>query len=192
MDKPVHNKGMKVNGNELLQDFGIIAISVVVAILLVQNGIIEQFVALTKDTYIIGSFIAGILFTSAFTLPISTVALVEIANESGHPFIVSSVGALGAVIGDLLLFYFIRDNLAKNLQAIFSTPKLKRLSSVFHLKMFRWITPLIGALIIISPLPDELGLALLGLAHFKATSLIPISLSMNFLGILAITYFLHF
>ena len=186
------NRTKKENFRELKQEAGIIVLSVIVAVLLVKSGAIEQFITLTKDAYLIGSFIAGIFFTSAFTLPLSTVALVEIAQNSGHPVMVSIVGAMGGVVGDLILFFFIRDNLGKNLETLIKTSKLKRWSSIFHLKFFRYLTPLIGALIIASPLPDELGLAMMGFSRMRTSLLIPISYSMNLLGILAVISLLHF
>lgn len=54
------------------------------------------------------------------------------------------------------------------------------------MKVFRWITFFLGALVISSPLPDELGLAMMGLSKAKMSTLIPVSLIFNSLGILAI------
>ena len=45
---------------------------------------------------------------------------------------------------------------------------------------------MLGALIIASPLPDELGLAMMGVARIKLRVLIPISLVLNFAGIVLI------
>ena len=48
--------------------------------------------------------------------------------------------------------------------------------------------PLTGAIIIASPLPDELGLAMMGLSRVPIAAFIPISYTMNFLGILLIEF----
>ncbi len=186
------DKAQRASVKELKRDGAIIILSLFVAVLLVKSGAILQFVTWTKDAYIIGSFVAGIFFTSAFTLPISTVALVEIAEVSGQPFTVTFIGALGAVLGDLLLFFFIRDSLGASLKIMLGASRVKRWSSIFHLKLFRYLTPLLGALIIASPLPDELGLAMMGFSRMHIGLLIPISYSMNFLGILVVTSLLHF
>ncbi|KKR47070.1 MAG: hypothetical protein UT80_C0011G0001, partial [Parcubacteria group bacterium GW2011_GWC1_40_13] len=65
----------------------------------------------------------------------------------------------------------------------------KRLFSIFRPKLFKWLIPFIGALIIASPLPDEAGLAMMGLSKMKTSVFIPISFALNFLGILAIGLF---
>ena len=46
--------------------------------------------------------------------------------------------------------------------------------------------PVLGTLVIASPLPDELGVAMLGLAKTDKKSFLIISYLGNFLGILAI------
>ena len=178
---------------ELVRDIGIIVISIVTAILLVKSGLIEEVMNATKDAYLLGSFVAGFFFTSAFTTPLAVVALIEIAEVSGHPLLVALVGALGGLLGDLCLFLFIRDSFGENLRIMLESSKWRRWSKIFHLKLFRWITPLIGGILIASPLPtDELGLAMMGLSKTKTALLVPISYSMNFLGILFIVLVFHF
>jgi hypothetical protein len=53
----------------------------------------------------------------------------------------------------------------------------------------KWISPILGALIIASPLPDEFGLALLGLSRTRISILIPVSFIMNFLGVYLLLWF---
>lgn len=63
---------------------------------------------------------------------------------------------------------------------------IKRIKAVFRLRFFRWLTWLLGGLIIASPLPDELGIGLLGFSKMKLAAFIPLSLIFNSLGILVI------
>jgi hypothetical protein len=49
----------------------------------------------------------------------------------------------------------------------------------------------LGALIIASPLPDEFGLALMGISRMRALVLMPISFVMNALGIYCIIWMVH-
>ena len=90
------------------------------------------------------------------------------------------------MFGDVLLFLFIRDTLATDLKEILRTSSYRRFIAHFHGGALRWISPVIGALIIASPLPDELGIGLMGLSRLKSIYMIPISFAMNFLGIIAI------
>src|SRR5262249_43219313 len=50
----------------------------------------------------------------------------------------------------------------------------------------RWLSFFVGGLIIASPLPDELGIGLLGVARLRTAWFVLLSYAFNFLGILAI------
>jgi hypothetical protein len=60
-----------------------------------------------------------------------------------------------------------------------------------HLGFMKWLSPIVGALIIASPLPDEFALTLMGLSKVRLAVLIPISFIMNMLGIYFIVWFSH-
>jgi hypothetical protein len=53
-------------------------------------------------------------------------------------------------------------------------------------RRFRRVLPFIGALIIASPFPDEIGLALIGLSTLSRAQFLLLSYVMNTLGVLAI------
>ncbi len=148
-------------------------------------GALTQFLTVSEEQAYIGSFIAGIFFTSVFTLAPATVALVELSNNA-MPFTIALWGALGAMLGDLLLFLFIRDVFSNDLESVFHISKLKRLVMRPHRGFLRWLLPVVGAFIIASPLPDELGLAIMGASRTRTIIILPICFIMNFFGILAI------
>lgn len=177
---------MAKNTNGLLVDFVIIALSVVIAVVLVKTHVLITILTSTKELEFLGSFIAGMFFTSAFTTAPAIVTLGEIARVDSL-FLTAIVGALGAVVGDLIIFRFIRDRFSEHLMELLKHQAgAKRMKALFKIKMFRWITFLMGGLIIASPLPDELGISILGFSKMRMRSFVPISLSFNFLGILAI------
>jgi hypothetical protein len=93
------------------------------------------------------------------------------------------------MIGDLILFLFIRDRFADDLAASFKPSLARHILSSFHLGFLKWLAPVVGALIIASPLPDELGLGLMGISKTKIAILLPVSFVMNFLGICALVWF---
>jgi hypothetical protein len=51
---------------------------------------------------------------------------------------------------------------------------------------FGWLAPVVGALVIASPLPDELGITLLGIARLRNWQFVVLSFIFNFAGIFAI------
>lgn len=176
-------------GRRFARDLIIVAVSIALAVFLVRLGILREFLTRTAGFEILASFTAGIFFTSAFTIIPAGLALSEIA-AAGNIFSVAFWGALGAVLGDLLIFFFIRDTFAEDLTGFLKRFKIRFTLESFHLGFLKWMAPLLGGLIIASPLPDELGLTLMGLSKTKVAVLIPIAFCMNFLGILALGYFL--
>ena len=175
----------KARMGNLWRDVVIIAFGIVITLLLVRMGALEQLLTASEEQVYIGSFIAGIFFTSVFTIAPASIALAEIAT-SAPPLSVAIWGALGAMLGDLLLFLFIRDVFTEDVQEFVGIKKIRRLFARSHVGFIRWLAPVVGAIIIASPLPDELGLALLGIARTKTSVVLPIAFCLNFLGILAI------
>lgn len=176
----------KLEKHFLLQDAAIIFISVLVAVILAKTGILKNLLTSTKEYELFGGFISGMFFTSVFTTPPATVALGEIARVDGI-IMTAVVGALGAVVGDLVIFRFIRDRFAEHLLELVGHKSLgRRFKALLKLRYFRWFTFLLGGLIIASPLPDELGVSLLGFSKMRMSWFIPLSFVCNFIGIILI------
>ncbi len=174
----------------LIRDLTLLILSIFVAVLLVRTHSIDWILNSTKEMKLVGAFIAGMFFTSAFTTPLSIVALGEISLNT-PPLQVAVVAALGALIGDLVIFTFIKDTFAKDVQDFLKAHPQKKLRSLFKFRIFRWLTAFIGALVIASPLPDEVGLAMMGFSRMSVAILIPVSFVMNFIGILLIALVAH-
>jgi len=169
-----------------IKDILIILGSIIVAIALVKSGALVHLLTLTKELELFGSFIAGMFFTSVFTTAPAIVTLGEIAKVQSV-VLTAVFGAVGSVLGDLIIFRFIRDNLAEHLAEILRHEKpSKRVRMLFKLKVFRWLTFMLGGFILASPLPDELAVSIFGFLHIKTKWFIPISFVFNFFGILAI------
>lgn len=171
--------------HHFIHDLGVVAISILVAILLAKSGIINSLLSHTVGWEILGALVAGFFFTSAFTTSPSIVALGQI-SAANSLWLTALVGACGAVLGDFVLFRFFRDEIVQDLEYLAKVTHANRLAHIFHLKLFRWVMPFVGALIIASPLPDELGLALLGLSHVSTKKFFPITFIFNFIGIVII------
>jgi len=169
----------------LIKDLIIIILSVLAAIVIVKTGIVENFLASVSGFKYIASFLAGIFFASLFTVAPATVVLAEIA-QSASVIWVAVLGGLGALVGDLIIFRFIESRLTQDVSYLLSKSRNEKLKSILHLRLFRWSMVLFGALVIASPLPDEIGLAMMGLSKVKTLLFIPISFSLNAFGILII------
>ncbi len=170
-----------------IRDSTIIILSVILAIVIAQLDLIEKLLSISENIRVIGSFVGGLFFTSIFTTAPAIVFLGEI-SQIEPIFIVALIGAIGAVCGDLLIFYLFRDHVADDLDGLMNRIKNNPIKSLFQNSNLRWIGILAGALIIASPLPDELGIAMMGISRLKLNVFIPISFTFNFLGILAIGF----
>lgn len=174
-----------------IQDVGLIGLSIAAAILLVRSGTLENLLFSASSAWLTGAFVSGMFFTSIFTTAPAIAVLATIA-EHQNPLMVALVGALGSLVGDSVMFLFARDRLASYLEAILEHEMhTRRLAAIFRMRMFRYLTFFIGALIIASPLPDELGIALLGFSRLNTRYFAPLSFLANFAGIAMIGFLVH-
>jgi hypothetical protein len=169
----------------LLQDALAIAASIWAAWAIVHFNLVHAALAQAGDATIWASLIAGLFFTSLITTAPAIAVLGELM-VGANLFVVALVGALGAVAGDYLIFAFVRDRISQDAGYLLRGPRFRRMFHIFRQPHFRRVLPVIGALIIASPLPDELGLALLGFSRMDRRYFFAISYSMNFIGILLI------
>lgn len=170
----------------LVHDLALIALSVTCAVVLVQSGMLAHALSAVQGIQFLESFVAGLFFTSIFTAAPAIVALGELAQT--HSLVgVVFFGALGSVIGDMIMFRFVRDRFAEHLMVLVQHRGVgKRARALFRLKLFRWLSFFVGGVIIASPLPDELGIGLLGAAHMKMPWFVLLSFVFNCIGILLI------
>lgn len=174
------------SNSSLSRDILIIAGSLSVAWALVETQALYALLASVRGLEFVGSFIAGIFFTSVFTTAPAIVALGEIAR-SNELLPVALLGGLGAVLGDLVIFRFVKDRFSTHVLELLKHRGIgRRIGAFFRLKLFRWFSFFVGGLIIASPLPDELGIGLLGFSKMRLSSFIPLSFFFNFIGILLI------
>lgn len=188
----MQKKGVKQKKNAyaIVRDVVMIGVGIFIAILLSKLGVIDYVIYLFRDYYSITAFLAGMFFTSIFTLAPASVTLIHLSQNSP----VSGVilwGSLGAVCGDMILFFFIKDRFAVDFKKYFKPHHIKYVMKSMHFGFMRWLSPVIGALLIASPLPDEFGITLLGMSKIKTAVLIPITFFMNMLGIYLLIQFSH-
>src|SRR3989338_8904963 len=174
----------------LRQDFFILLASIAVAWAIVHFGIVETLLLYTGDGVLLTGFIAGMFFTSVMTTA-PAIAVLGVLSFHINPLALAIAGGLGAVCGDYLIFAFVRDRLGDDFAYLIKRTGTPRFFKIFHRKSFRWVLPFIGGLIIASPLPDELGLALLGLARMRTGRFLLLSFALNSAGILLIALAAH-
>lgn len=136
----------------------------------------------------LGVFIVGALFTFGFTAAPATALFLVIAKE--HSFVTAGlIGGLGALIGDLLIFSFIRVSFADEINRLSKERFVKLFNGNIPNHFKRYILPVFAGFIIASPLPDEIGITLLAAYKSISFELFTImSFVLNTLGIYFVLY----
>lgn len=158
---------------------------IAVAIILSQTPQFHSSIISLAGLSYIGALILGIFFVSTFTVATSIIALVYL-SEALNPLYIAFFAGTGALIGDYLIFRFVRNSLTSELQALLDKiPYFRRhhLTKLIHHKHLAWFMPFIGALIIASPFPDEVGVSLLGVSKINPWRFAFVSFVLNAGGI---------
>ena len=174
----------------MIFDATVIVASILLAMILAKGPYVDNLIVSTKTYYVFTSFIAGLFFTSIFTTAPAITVLAKLSLLHS-PFIIALIGGIGALIGDLIIFSFIKGHIREDVEYFLKRSKSTRIKHIFKHRFFRWSLAFLGAIIIASPLPDELGLALMGLSNVRTNRFILISLSFNIIGILFIGFVAH-
>lgn len=173
---------MKLFKNYKYKGLTLIAISIFLTIFLAENAFLNQAVFNISGIPILGSFIAGILYVSASTAPFGVFLLLGLSKNLPTIEIAIFAG-LGGVLADFVLFRFFRGDIIGEITPIYNRFGGKILTKLMRHRLLRWILPIIGAIIIASPFPDELGIALMGLSKIKNFQFVILSLFLDITGV---------
>ncbi len=134
----------------------------------------------------LGAFIAGMMFVSTFGFATGAVMLLVLA-EKLNAFELALIAGAGGVLGDFMIFRFVKDKLIDEVKPIYDSLDHKHhLEKILHTKHFRWMLPVIGSAIIASPIPDELGVSLLGIAKMKTWEFLMLAFVLDFASVFII------
>lgn len=156
--------------------------SIAIAALIAHTPTFHSWVLSLGNFSYIGALIAGAFFTSTLTVTLSGFVLVELAHTL-PAWQLGLIAAVGATFSDFTIFHIIKSHVSKEITSFYSI-KIKRnnhLYRLLHTQYFSWFLVVIGAIIIASPLPDELGVSFLGLTNVKPYQVIVLSFISNFI-----------
>ncbi len=163
----------------------LVALGFTAAILLAKTPAFAAFLLGLGGYAYLGAFVAGVLFVCTPTAAIGAVMLVVLSKDL--PILgVCLIAGIGAVVADLGMFHIVKDGLLEELEDIYNELHGRKLSHIFHSKAFRWTLPVLGAMIIASPLPDELGVGLMGISKLSVWRFAGLSWVLNSIGIFTV------
>ncbi len=169
---------MKWFKNYKYKGLTLIFISILLTILLSKYNFLDRFFFQTRYVPFIGSFIAGVLYVSTSTAPLGILMLSDLSKRLS-PIEISLLAGLGGSIADFVIFRFFKDDLIKELTPFYNKLGGQHLTKLMHHKLLRWSLPIIGAVIIASPLPDEVGISLMGISKIKSYQFFMLSLVLD-------------
>ncbi len=136
--------------------------------------------------------IAGLMFSFGFTTPFAIAIFIEIA-PAVNPFLAAPLAAVGALVSDICIFDLVRmPAFEREFVRLQSTYALRKLRAALNHERVphavrHWILLTIAGVIIASPLPDEIGVSLLGgLSALRPRAFATLSLGLNFVGVFII------
>jgi hypothetical protein len=128
---------------------------------------------------------AGAAFVFTFATPIAAVTLLILAQKL--PLLnILLFAAIGAVVSDFTLFRNFKDGIAQEIEPVYKDIGKGHFKNLLSTKDFRFLDPVIGGILILTPLPREIGLNLIGIHKLKANQFLAISAFVNIVGILFI------
>lgn len=163
----------------------LLIVSLFAIFLLSKTPALDEFIRSIGDLGYVGAFITGIFFVSTFTVIPASIVLFHLA-EYLHPAEVAILAGLGAMLGDYILYRFLKDRLFDELRPVFKKFGHPYLSLLFKSPYFAWLLPIFGAFIIASPLPDEVGVGMLGVSKIKQWQFFALAFVLNAVGIFLI------
>lgn len=159
-------------------------IGLVIFFYLMETPAVDNLINQAGNLGYIGAFFAGLFFVSTFTAAPAAVVLFHLADRL-HPFEIALLAGAGGVVGDYIIFRFMKDKIFTELRYMF----LKHggaLRVLFKSPYFGWLTPILGAILIASPIPDEVGVSMLGLSKMSTRQFLLIAFLLDVIGVFLI------
>lgn len=162
-------------------------LAILLFVLLANSAALVALFGFLGNLGYMSGFIAGVFSVSFFTAVPALVLLIELA-QTLNPFLLALAVGLGSVFGDWIILKFYEEKIFTELKPLLKKARLHRLQVILRRRSTSWILLLIGTFIISSPLPDEVGLMLLGISHFKQWAILIICFMLNFIGALLVIF----
>lgn len=173
---------MKWFKNYRYKGLTLVFLSALLTVFLSGTDFLNQAIIGTSSIPIIGSFIAGILYVSASTTAFGVFILLGLSKKIPAIEIAIFAG-LGGAVADFVIFRFIKGDLLGEIMPIYNKLGGHYLTRLMKHKSLRWSLPIIGAIIIASPFPDEIGVALMGLSKIKNYQFVLLSFVLDVVGV---------
>lgn len=98
------------------------------------------------------------------------------------------VGGIGATLSDFAIFKFVRDDLKKEVRRFGASKMIQNVCSANGILCKKWMRNLIGVMIMASPFPDELGIAMMSTTKMKRETFLLLAFIVDVVGIYLLVF----
>ena len=166
--------------------FLLLFITFLIAYLLFSGRTNPKFHVFIVSLGFLGTFLTGILFVYGFTAAPATAIFLILAKEQ-NILLAGMIGGLGALLGDLFIFNFIRHSFKDEIKKLYREKIIVYTNHKTPSFLKRYLLPVVAGFIIASPLPDEIGVTMLAASKsISAKVFSVISYVLNTAGIFVI------
>ena len=179
---------LKLKKTRLLRDALILIFSIFVAVYIQKLARAEHLIGYFSVWYysVLAAFLTGLMFSVTFSVAISTSIFLLLGDTSVNPLLIALVGGLGSVAGNSIIYKFFKDDLMADISSLEPQYAKRITHNILHSKLFIGLVPYVAALLLASPLPDEIGIFMLAGTKLKYTNFFLLSFALHSIGILII------
>jgi hypothetical protein len=165
----------------------LVAIVLVLFISILDTVIVRTFFEFSTSLGLASAFIAGMFYVSLFTAAPAVIMLAELSKTIDTiPLILFA--SIGSVVGDLIILKIFRDNIYEEMKYLGQKLGIGIKIKKSQRKAVSWLMALVGIFVLGSPLPDEVGIAMLGMTQYSKARILLVAFVANFVGIAIIVF----
>ncbi len=162
------------------RDIVIFAAAIAVAVVITRSEGFRSLLLQLTPLSVVAELIAGGLYTSFLTVPISF-SLLSVIAEHSNIYYIAAVGGVGATIGDYIIMRLIIH--ARQNMPISQPAKYSRVGKSMPIQIALTI---VGLLCLATPVPDEIAMGILGITKIRLSAFIMLVYPAKSLGILGV------
>lgn len=157
-------------------------VSLALGFLLFAYPLTHELLRKLADFGYLGALLGGALFVWSYSVGIGLAILLTLKEEL--PLVPLAIaGGIGGMLGDLVIFRFVKSTLKRELLDI--AHKLWGKKAVKNVRKgpLKFFLPVIGVIIVLSPFPDELGISLMGLSRISTIQFILLTATLDSINV---------
>lgn len=161
-------------------------LGVAIAVALGRSDLVQSIANSGTTGMVAATFIFGAMYSSMLTVAPATVGLFELAAAGVPIWMLALIGGFGATLTDITLFQIIKLGFIDEVIAHLKRHAEGSLSHLFQIPLVKTLVVIVGAVSIATPIPDEIGLAMMGIGQARWSLVAAMGFVFNTLGIACI------